>query len=127
MTASQLIQSLDSNTGALLKHTPRDVIEAIWLPVFINQNLIAKKMLLSMTQSDKGEKQIMSDYPRYDNVILVPHTGWRCCVCFVYAQVDCCGMKMCVDHAKAYDHGYGKSLQKMTKELNAMNTKKEKK
>jgi len=42
-----------------------------------------------------------------------PDTGWRCSVCFDYAQVMMAGESMCVKHAKEWQHGYGKSIKEM--------------
>lgn len=37
----------------------------------------------------------------------VPDTGFRCAICFEYAQVLMENTTLCVDHAKRYNFGYG--------------------
>lgn len=46
-------------------------------------------------------------------------TGWRCVVCFELAQCMDNSTSLCVDHAKQWNHGCGKSLLDMQKDLNA--------
>lgn len=47
----------------------------------------------------------------------VPDTGWRCVVCHNHAQVMDNGTTLCVKHSKEWNHGYGKSLVDMQKEV----------
>lgn len=43
-----------------------------------------------------------------------PLTGYRCCVCFEYAQVLDSGQSFCVKHAKQWNHGNGMTLEHMS-------------
>ena len=47
-----------------------------------------------------------------------PDTGWRCAICFGYAQVQMIDVILCVNHAKRYNFGYGDSLKSMREEEN---------
>ena len=52
-----------------------------------------------------------------------PDTGWRCAICFSYAQVNMQGTTLCVGHAKRYNFGYGETLKSMRKEFDSENKK----
>lgn len=51
-------------------------------------------------------------------------TGWRCAICFQVAQVNMQGVTLCVDHARLYNFGYGKTLKRMRNEFDKTNGKK---
>ncbi len=48
----------------------------------------------------------------------VPDIGWRCAICFTYAQVLVQDTTFCVEHARKYNFGYGDSLEDLVKEFN---------
>lgn len=47
----------------------------------------------------------------------VPLTGWRCAICFNFADVHMIDVTLCTYHAKRYNFGYGDSLKSMVDEL----------
>ena len=52
-----------------------------------------------------------------------PDTGWRCAVCFTYAQVHMIDVTLCVPHAKRYNFGYGDRLADMREEFDGTKRK----
>lgn len=54
----------------------------------------------------------------------IPDTGWRCAVCFSFAQVIMIDVTLCVNHAKRYNFGYGDSLKSMREEYDKFTKRK---